>query len=76
MKGDEKEAVMRRFLAGQLQILVSTTVVEVGVDVANATLMVVEQAERLEAVLHLVHGPRRYLRYVACARGGRLACGP
>ena len=57
MKGDEKEAVMRRFLAGQLQILVSTTVVEVGVDVANATLMVVEHAERFGlSQLHQLRG--------------------
>ncbi len=57
MKGDEKEAVMRRFLAGELQILVSTTVVEVGVDVANATLMVVEHAERFGlSQLHQLRG--------------------
>jgi len=57
MKGDEKDAVMRRFLAGQLQILVSTTVVEVGVDVANATLMVVEHAERFGlSQLHQLRG--------------------
>ena len=57
MKGDEKEVVMRRFLAGQLQILVSTTVVEVGVDVANATLMVVEHAERFGlSQLHQLRG--------------------
>ena len=57
MKGDEKEAVMRRFLAGELNILVSTTVVEVGVDVANATLMVVEHAERFGlSQLHQLRG--------------------
>ncbi|HET9705224.1 MAG TPA: ATP-dependent DNA helicase RecG [Vicinamibacterales bacterium] len=57
MKGDEKEAVMRRFVAGELQILVSTTVVEVGVDVANATLMVVEHAERFGlSQLHQLRG--------------------
>jgi ATP-dependent DNA helicase RecG len=57
MKGDEKETVMRRFLAGDLQILVSTTVVEVGVDVANATLMVVEHAERFGlSQLHQLRG--------------------
>ncbi|HJU45058.1 MAG TPA: ATP-dependent DNA helicase RecG [Vicinamibacterales bacterium] len=57
MKGDEKEAVMRRFLSGELHILVSTTVVEVGVDVANATLMVVEHAERFGlSQLHQLRG--------------------
>ena len=57
MKGDEKESVMHRFAAGQLQILVSTTVVEVGVDVANATLMVVEHAERFGlSQLHQLRG--------------------
>ena len=57
MKGDEKEAVMRRFLAGEVHVLVSTTVVEVGVDVANATLMVVEHAERFGlSQLHQLRG--------------------
>ena len=57
MKGDEKEAVMRRFVAGELNILVSTTVVEVGVDVPNASLMVVEHAERFGlSQLHQLRG--------------------
>jgi ATP-dependent DNA helicase RecG len=57
MKGDEKEAVMRRFTSGELRILVSTTVVEVGVDVPNATLMVVEHAERFGlSQLHQLRG--------------------
>jgi ATP-dependent DNA helicase RecG len=57
MKGDEKDSVMRRFLSGELNILVSTTVVEVGVDVANATLMVVEHAERFGlSQLHQLRG--------------------
>jgi ATP-dependent DNA helicase RecG len=57
MKGDEKEAVMHRFSSGALDILVSTTVVEVGVDVPNATLMVVEHAERFGlSQLHQLRG--------------------
>ncbi len=57
MKGDEKERVMHRFASGQLQILVATTVVEVGVDVANATLMVIEHAERFGlSQLHQLRG--------------------
>jgi ATP-dependent DNA helicase RecG len=46
LKSDAKDRVMKAFLAGALQILVSTTVVEVGVDVPNATVMIVEHAER------------------------------
>ncbi len=57
MKPDEKEAVMRRFRDAQLDILVSTTVVEVGVDVPNATVMVVEHAERFGlSQLHQLRG--------------------
>ena len=57
MKGDEKAQVMRAFAGGALQLLVSTTVVEVGVDVANATLMVVEHAERFGlSQLHQLRG--------------------
>ena len=57
MKGDEKEQVMRAFASGALQLLVSTTVVEVGVDVANASLMVVEHAERFGlSQLHQLRG--------------------
>lgn len=57
MKAEEKDAVMRRFRAGDLQVLVSTTVVEVGVDVPNASVMVVEHAERFGlAQLHQLRG--------------------
>jgi ATP-dependent DNA helicase RecG len=57
MKGDGKDAVMRAFSDGRLHILVATSVVEVGVDVANATLMVVEHAERFGlSQLHQLRG--------------------
>lgn len=57
MKPAEKDAVMERFSSGEVDILVSTTVVEVGVDVPNATLMVIENAESYGlAQLHQLRG--------------------
>ncbi len=57
MKGPEKDAVMNRFIAKELDVLVSTTVIEVGVDVKDATVMVIEHAERFGlSALHQLRG--------------------
>ena len=57
MKADEKQAVMERFKLGELDLLVATTVIEVGVDVPNSSLMVIENPERLGlAQLHQLRG--------------------
>jgi len=57
MKGGEKDLVMRGFVSGKIQVLIATTVIEVGVDVPNATVMVIEHAERFGlSQLHQLRG--------------------
>ena len=57
MRGPEKDAVMERFISGETRLLVATTVIEVGVDVPNASLMIVEAADRFGlAQLHQLRG--------------------
>ncbi|CAN5725668.1 ATP-dependent DNA helicase RecG [soil metagenome] len=57
LKPDERDATMRRFRTGEIQVLVATTVIEVGIDVANASVMLVEHPERFGlAQLHQLRG--------------------
>jgi ATP-dependent DNA helicase RecG len=81
--GDEKDAVMRAFAAGEIDILVATTVIEVGIDVANATVMVVEHAERFGlSQLHQLRGrvgrgaEQSYCILIADAAAERLRSSP
>lgn len=74
MKAKQKDEIMRRFAAGEVDILVATTVIEVGIDVPNAALMVVENAENFGlSQLHQLRGRvgrGAYESYCVLVRGG------
>jgi ATP-dependent DNA helicase RecG len=76
LSADDKEIVMRRFQRGEIDVLIATTVIEVGVDVPNATVMVIEHAERFGlAQLHQLRGRvgrRAAKSYCLLLTGGRL----
>jgi len=77
MDADEKEIVMRRFQRRELDVLIATTVVEVGVDVPNATMMVIEHAERFGlAQMHQLRGRvgrGRARSYCVLMTGGKIS---
>src|SRR5256885_11815287 len=74
---EAKDAIMRRFKAGEIHILVSTTVIEVGIDVPNASVMLVEHGERFGlSQLHQLRGRvgrGPWKSYCILLTGGRLA---
>lgn len=77
LKNDERDTVMRRFRSGEVQVLVATTVIEVGIDVPNATVMVIEHPERFGlAQLHQLRGRvgrGSDVSYCILLAGGRIA---
>ena len=68
MKGEEKDTVMAKFIAGETSILVATTVIEVGVNVPEATIMVIEHAERFGLSITAHSEKRRKSALPQCAR--------